>query len=65
MNNICNPVNDIWNARPVLAFTLLVAYVARNLRPLLAQTQATIFQDVQVIFNHSERQCCLGKIKLA
>ena len=56
MNKISNPVNDIWNARPVLTFTLLVAYVARDLRPLLAQEQATISQDVQEIFNHSERQ---------
>ena len=51
-----NPVNDLWNARPVLAFTLLVVYVARNSRSLPAQAQATILQDVQVIFNHSERR---------
>ena len=57
MNKISsNPVNDLWNARPLLAFTLMVAYVARNSRSLLAQAQATISQDVQVIFNHSERQ---------
>ena len=57
MNKISsNPVNDLWNARPVLALTLLVAYVARNSRSLLAQAQATISQDVHVIFNHSERQ---------